>query len=161
MNFEIGDQVVHCTHGLGQVMAIEERAINNHSSLYYIVQVADLSIWVPANEDLQNRLRLPTSRGLLQKALALLSAPAEALQEDHRQRGLQLHEMLKDGRTESLCRVIRDLNAFRRVHRWNDHDNELIKKVEKRLVREWSYIMSITQAAAETQLQHMLLPKAE
>lgn len=161
MDFEIGDQVVHCTHGLGQVLAIEERAISNHSSLYYMVQVADLSIWVPANEDLKNRLRFPTSRSVLVKALALLSGPAEALPEDRRQRSLQLQEMLKDGKTESLCRVIRDLSAFRRVHQWNDHDSEMIKRVEKRLVREWSYILSIPPAEAEAQLHRLLSPKPD
>ncbi len=33
-----------------------------------------------------------------------------------------LVERLKDGQAESLCRLIRDLNAFQQVHSLNDND---------------------------------------
>ena len=58
MEFQIGDWVVHSTHGLGQIMAIEERTINEIQSLYYMVKVASLTIWVPMDENLKTRLRL-------------------------------------------------------------------------------------------------------
>lgn len=160
MDFQIGDQVVHCAHGLGQVLAIEERAISNHTALYYMIQVADLSIWVPADENLKNRLRFPASRDGFRQSLSILSGPAEALPDERRQRSLQLQEMLRDGRTDSLCRVVRDLTAHRRVHPWNDYDSELIKRVEKMLVREWSYILSISPAEAEAELRRLLAHKA-
>jgi RNA polymerase-interacting CarD/CdnL/TRCF family regulator len=160
MDFRVGDPVVHCTHGLGQVRAIEERAINNDKALYYEVQIADLSIWVRADEHLKNRLRNPTSASGFRKLFSVLSGPAGKLPDDRRERNLHLQEMLKDGKTESLCRVIRDLTAYRRTRAWNEYDSELMKRVEKLLIREWSFVLSVPPPEAEAELHRLLLRKA-
>ena len=161
MDFQIGDRVVHCTHGLGQVLAIEERVINNNIALYYEVQIADLSIWVPADENLKSRLRFPISEAGLKKLFSVLSGPAEKLPDDRRQRNLHLQEMLKDGKTESLCKVIRDLAAYRRAASWNEYDTQLMKRVEKTLIREWSFILSVPPQEAEVELHRLLSHKMD
>jgi len=162
MEFQIGDQVVHCTHGLGEVLAIEEQVIHDSVALCYEVRVGDLSIWVPANENVQNRLRLPISAAGLKKLFPVLSGPAEKLPADRRERNLQLHEMLKDGKTESLCRVLRDMTAYRLAHTaWNEYDTEMMRRVENMLIREWSFILSITPQEATTELHNLLSHKQE
>lgn len=160
MDFQIGDQVVHCTHGLGQVVAIEERVINNQSALCYEVRIADLSIWVPADQNLKSRLRFPINEAGFRKLFSILSGTAEKLPDDRRQRALHLQEMLKDGKTESLCRVIRDLAAYRHMRSWNEYDSEFLKRVEKRLISEWSFSLSIPPPEAEAELQRLLSHKA-
>lgn len=161
MKFQSGEWVVHCTYGLGQVKSIEERTFGNNTLLYYMVQVEDLTIWVPADENLQNRLRYPTSEAGFRKLLTTLSAPAEKLPEDRRQRNLHLLEMLKDGGAESLCKVIRDLTAYRHDRSWSDHDNELMRRTQKALIGEWSYILSVTPHEAEVELNRSLAHKVE
>jgi len=156
MDFNTGDRVMHTTHGLGRVLGIEERTLNDNTAVYYMIQVADLTIWVPADENLKNRLRLPTSEVGLRKSLSILSSPAEKLPDDRRQRNLQLQEMLKDGRFESLCKVIRDLTAYRKNHAWNDYDSALMKRSINKLVGEWSASLSIAPNDAERELHHLL-----
>jgi RNA polymerase-interacting CarD/CdnL/TRCF family regulator len=160
MDFQIGDTVVHCAHGLGQVLAIEERAFDDDAILYYMVQVADLTVWVPADENLRSRLRLPTSEASFRKSLSILATPAEQLPEDRRQRNLQLQEMLKDGSIESLCKVIRDLAAYRHARSWSEYDTALMKRAEKALIGEWIFILSVTPAQAEMELHRLLSHKA-
>ena len=46
MNFQTGDRVMHSTYGLGHVQAIEKRTVDDTTTLYYMVQTADLTIWV-------------------------------------------------------------------------------------------------------------------
>ncbi len=160
MEFQIGDRVVHCTYGLGQVLAIEEQVINDNVALCYEVKVADLSIWVPSDANLQNRLRPPISAAGLKKLFPILSGPAEDLPSDRRQRNLQLQEMLKDGKTESLCKVLRDLNAYRQSHTaWNEYDTGMMKRVENMLIREWSFILSISPQEASAELHKLLSHK--
>jgi RNA polymerase-interacting CarD/CdnL/TRCF family regulator len=159
MDFRTGDWVVHCTHGLGQVLVIEERAFNNNIILYYMVQVADLTIWVPADENLKSRLRFPTSETKFRELLTTLSAPAEPLPDDRRQRNLHLSEMVKDGRVESLCKVIRDLDAYRLVHSWSEYDSALMNRTQKALIGEWSFILSVTPLEAKLELQRSLSSK--
>jgi len=157
MEFQTGEWVVHCTHGIGQVLAIEERTINEIRSLYYMVKVADLTIWVPVDENLKSRLRLPTNAAGFREFLSILSEPAEILPDDYRQRNLQLNAMLKDGGVDSRCKVIRDLAAYRHGRTWSDHDSELMKRTQKILIGEWSFSLSITPHAAELEL-HRSLP---
>ena len=159
MNFKTGDWVMHCTHGLGQVVALEERANNGKTAMYYMVQLTDLTIWVPSDENLNTRLRPPSSKNEFQKILNTLSARAEPLPTDRRQRTLQLLEMIKDGRAESLCRVIRDLQVYRRTKTWSEYDSAMLKRAQKTLISEWSFVRSITSYEAEAELNQSLSPK--
>jgi RNA polymerase-interacting CarD/CdnL/TRCF family regulator len=156
MEFQTGDDVVHCAHGLGRVLAIEERAFFDQIAFYYMVQIKDLTIWVPADENLKDRLRPPNSETSFKKALSILSSPPEPLSEDRRQRSLQISEMLGDGTAESLCRVIRDLSANRQTRKWSESDGLLMKRAQKALIDEWSFVFSITPLEAEKELQHLL-----
>ncbi len=156
MDFRTGDQVIHSTYGLGQVQAIEERTVNNTTALYYMVQAADLTIWVPADENVARRLRRPTDEARFRELLLLLSGPAEPLPDDRRQRNTQLLEILEDGQVESLCKVIRDLSAYQHTHAWNDYDSALMKRAIRKLVSEWSVSLSVPVREAETELNHLL-----
>lgn len=160
MGFQIGDWVVHCVYGLGQTLAIEERANNNKTALYYMIQLKDLTIWVPADENLSSRLRFPVSAAELRRALAVLSDPAERLPDDRRQRNLQLLETLKDGSVESLCRTLRNLTAHRRHRAWSEYDGALMNRVHKALIEEWSFVLSLAPLDAESELQRLLSNKS-
>jgi RNA polymerase-interacting CarD/CdnL/TRCF family regulator len=156
MEFQIGDWVVHSTHGLGQILAIETRTINEIKSLYYMVKVASLTIWVPVDENVKSRLRLPNNAAGFLKSISVLSEPAESLSNDYRQRNLQLHEMLKDGGVEAYCKVIRDLAAYRQGRPASDHDNALMKYAQNILIGEWSFSLAITLDAAELELNRFI-----
>src|SRR5690606_34327968 len=97
MEVQSGDNVVHCRHGLGQVLAIEERTFFDKITFYYMVQMKDLTIWIPADDNLKNRLRRPTSAAGFDKLLSVLSSRAEELPGDRRLRAAHLHERLEDG----------------------------------------------------------------
>lgn len=161
MNFQIGDWVMHCIQGLGQIIAIEERTLNDHPILCYMIQVADLIIWVPIDENIQNRLRRPTNATRFKQLLGILSEPAVSLPTDTRQRNLQLHEMLKDGETGSRFQVIRDLAAYRHGRAWSTQDRELMKTIQRILIGEWSFSLSIPAHEAELELHRSLSYKLD
>lgn len=156
MNFQPGDWVVHCTHGVGQVKSIEDRSFGEQNIPYYMVQISDLTIWVPADENLGKRLRSPTSRSEFHTLLDTLASPPETLPTDRRQRNQHLLELLKDGKAETLCRVIRDLSALRKHRTWSEYDRDLMRRIQKTLIGEWSFIFSITPQDAEIELQKLL-----
>jgi len=39
MDFQVGDQVIHWTLGLGEVIGLEERSLSGESALYYLVRI--------------------------------------------------------------------------------------------------------------------------
>ena len=159
MNFQTGDRVMHATYGLGHVQAIEKHTVNETTGMYYMIQTADLTIWVPADGTMKNRLRYPTTATRFKKMLALLSSPAESLPGDRRQRYVLLLALLNDGGIEPLCKVIRDLTAHRRANSWNEYDNALMKRASKALIGEWSASLSITPREAEMEYHRLLEPK--
>jgi len=158
MDFHDGDPVMHWIYGLGTVIRLEERNLSGSNMLYYAVQIGDMTVWVPADDKLKNRLRSPTLKAKFMRLLAILSDPSEMLPIDRQERRLLLLDWLKNGRAESLCRVIRDLSAFRSAHLLNETDQALLKRSQHALLGEWGLAFSLTPAQAEIELNHLLTP---
>lgn len=156
MNFHDGDSVMHWTHGLGKVVQLEEMTLSGEKILYYAIQIADMTVWVPADDKLETRLRLPTRAAEFKKLMGVLSGAGEPLPVDRFERKKLLLEWLKDGCAETLFRVIRSLSTYRHFHPLNEDDQALLKRSRHALLGEWSFIMSITLAQAEHELQHLL-----
>jgi RNA polymerase-interacting CarD/CdnL/TRCF family regulator len=161
MNFRVGDSVVHCTYGLGKIIQMEERALYGPVMWYYAVQIDDMIVWVPSDDKLDTRLRRPTRSAEFSRLLDILSGPGDQLPVDRHERKLLLTGWLKDGRAESLCRVIRSLANFRQARSLNDYDQVLMKRAQRALIGEWVYSRSIPMAQAEQELFHLLAPVAD
>ena len=160
MDFHVGDSVMHWTYGLGQIVGLEERILSEQKTLYYAVKVRDLTIWVPADDNLENRLRAPTTPAGFKQLFTILTSSSEPLPDDRQERRLLLREQLKDGRAESLCRVIRDLFAFQQARSLNENDQNLLKRTREALLGEWGFALSIPPMKAESELHRLLTSKA-
>ncbi len=157
MKFSKGDSVVHWNYGIGQVIRLEERIVSGVNVLYYAVQVGDMTVWVPADDKLDSRLRQPTPGKMFKQMLAILSSPSEPLPTDSVERRRHIHEMLKDGRVETLCRAIRDLSAAQHIKPLNEYDKSLMKHMQLLLIGEWGLVLSIPRENAERELNHLLM----
>lgn len=158
MNFYKGDMVMHWTHGIGQIVNLEERALSGLKTIYYVVQVRDMTVWVPADSKVGSRLRSPTPRERFEQLLTILSSPSETLPEDRLERKTRLLELLQDGRPESLCQVIRDLYAYQKQlgKPMNDNDQLMLKQSRNLLLGEWEFVLTISHAQAEHELHRLL-----
>lgn len=156
MEFQIGDPVVHWTYGLGKIIRLENRDVSGATVLYYAVKIGDMTIWVPADKNLESRLRSPASETGFKKLIAILSSPSEPLPEDGRERRLYIQQLLKDGRAETLCRAIRDLAALQHVKPLNEYDQALMKRMQTMLVGEWGFVLSISSENATRELNRLL-----
>ena len=156
MEFNVGDPVMHWTYGFGHVVGIEERIISGLKILYYAISVRDLTVWVPADNQLATRLRPPTPRKHFKSLFAILTGAGEPLPEDRRERKDFLVEKLKVGQAQALCHVLRDLAIFQQAHPLNDNDQSLMKRSRDALLGEWSYSLSVPVVEAESELRRML-----
>ena len=154
--FRRGDAVMHWTYGLGMVARLENRELLGKKTLYYSVQVGDMTVWVPNDDQLSARLRRPSSKGQLPRLKTLLTKSGATLSQDRHERKTLLLEMLKDGRPESLCKVIRSLVMFARNHPLNDNDQALLKRAQTALLAEWSYAVDSTPELVEIQLHKLI-----
>jgi RNA polymerase-interacting CarD/CdnL/TRCF family regulator len=156
MSFHTGDSVMHWVFGLGRVIRTEERDMLGGLTMYYAVQIDDMTIWVPEDEMLASRLRPPTTVDGFRKLQAILKSDGDTLPVDRHLRKNMLIEMLKEGTAESLCRVLRSLVTFRKERPLNENDQAVYRRVEKALIGEWGTALSMTPFEAETDLRSML-----
>lgn len=156
MKFHVGDPVMHWTYGFGHVNGIEERILSDRKTLYYSVTLHDLTIWVPADDQLETRLRPPTTKEGFKALFAILKGASEPLPMDRQERKVMLVETLKDGKAKSLCRVIRDLTTHQQSHTLNDNDTNLMKRSRDSLLGEWRHAFPKPAGEAESELRRML-----
>ena len=156
MKFHEGDTVMHWSYGLGQILRLEERDLSGLKTLYYEVRIRDLTVWVPSDSELEHRLRPPTAKTGFDELFAILSNPGEPLPDDRQERRSRLLEYLQDGSTQSLCRIISGLHAYRKLHSLNENDQTILKQSRNALLGEWEFVLSITPAQAEHELHHWL-----
>ena len=156
MEFRVGDPVVHWTFGLGKIIGVEERALSDSRTLFYLVEVRDLTVYVHVDQRTENRLRPPTAPREFKKLFAILKGSPEPLVEDRLERKSLLRKGLADGKVETICRVIRDLTALSRQKPLNDDDKNILHRAQNLLCAEWGFSLSMPQEQAESELQQLL-----
>jgi RNA polymerase-interacting CarD/CdnL/TRCF family regulator len=156
MGFRIGDKVIHCTFGLGEITQIEAKVINGHLANCYVIQLTDMTIWVPMDDSGQSTLRVPTPPDEFIKTLPILSSPNESLLEDRVLRRKQLIDQLKDGQLSSICRVVRDLSHYQRNSKLNDQEKSILDRAVRSLLTEWTFTLGTNQHQAHQTMESML-----
>jgi RNA polymerase-interacting CarD/CdnL/TRCF family regulator len=156
MGFRIGDKVIHCSFGLGEITQIEAKVINGHQENCYVIQLNDMTIWVPIDDSVQSSLRVPTPPDEFIKTLPILSSPNESLLEDRVMRKKQLTDQLKDGKLSSICRVVRDLSHYQHNSKLNDQEKSILDRAVNSLLTEWTFTMGTTQHQAHQTMESML-----
>jgi len=156
MSFQIGDKVIHCVFGLGEITQIEEKPINGQLTNCYVVKITDLTIWIPIDDLQQNSLRLPTLPEEFVKVLPILSSPNEILVDDRVLRKHQLIEQLRDGQLASICRVVRDLTHFQHISKLNDQEKSILERAINTLLAEWSLSLGTPINLAHQAMESML-----
>jgi len=156
MDFCVGDKVIHSYYGLGEIVQLDEKEISGKKLQYYVVQVQDLTLWVPVQVTGRSSLRFPTPKSDYESLFVILRSPGEPLSHDRIERKNQLAEKMKDGTLESICTVVRDLTFLRKNMKLNDNDMTLLKRAENFLYNEWIFTLSISLSQAQKELGYLL-----
>jgi RNA polymerase-interacting CarD/CdnL/TRCF family regulator len=156
MKFHVGDRVIHWTFGMGEIVRLEEKAINGINALYYVVCIDDLTLWVRADEVGESSIRRPTPRSEFKHLFDVLRSPGETLSADRMERKHYLQDLMHDGKLESVCRVVRDLTSYRQIKNLNEYDKSILERARSFLITEWKLSLSVSSAMAEHELAQML-----
>ena len=159
MEFKSGDDVVHPTYGVGNILRLEERQLAEAElRLYYVLATDKGTVWVPVQSDGSNILRAVTRKQELDQYRALLKSRPTVLERDHKKRRLDINERLKRGSFRALCEVVRDLTSAGWYRPISETDAGLLKKTRDNLWREWAAAagMSMPEVIQEVSalLQH-------
>jgi RNA polymerase-interacting CarD/CdnL/TRCF family regulator len=156
MDFQVGDKVVHWIYGPGEIVQLDRKENGGDTTDYYVVQVAELTIWVPRIGASSTRLRFPTPPGDFQKLFEILGATPEPLPIDRLERKTYLLEQLRAGTLKSICQVVRDLSYYKHSNKMNDLDTSILERAQMFLLKEWQMAFSTPIWQAERQLKQIL-----
>lgn len=161
MAFQVGDKVVHRSFGRGEVVQLDEKELAGKTQQYYVVEFNQLTLWVPVNGAEQGSLRLPVERLEFKKLLDVLRGPGEVLAEDRFQRQVQLSERMKEGSTEELCRIVRDISGRGIDHKLNENDLSVLRHAQNLLLEEWQFSQGISLEESRVALEKLLQESRE
>jgi RNA polymerase-interacting CarD/CdnL/TRCF family regulator len=156
MEFQVGDDVIHRIFGYGEITNIEDRIINESEVRCYVVQLTNMTIWVPADIPGQNSLRNPTPPKEFNKIINILTSPYEIMEEDRLLRKKHLQDQLRDGQLSSICQVVRDLTHYKQSSKLNDQEKKILEHAIDSLLTEWSHSLEISLEQAKESLQNLL-----
>jgi RNA polymerase-interacting CarD/CdnL/TRCF family regulator len=156
MNFQVGDTVVHWTHGIGRVIAIDEIQLAETTQRYYVVEIELLKLWVPIKDPDEGSIRFPADRGRFESLFDILRQPGEPLPDNPYLRKNAIRERMQKRAPEGLCHLIRDLSDRMSLHPLNPDDSASLMRARKHLVDEWIFSLGIEREAANRELDDLL-----
>ena len=156
MNYQVGDQVVHWLYGLGKITSIDEKSLAGQTRLYYVVEIDQLTIWVPVVETGQSCLRPPTPSSEFKLLLSLLSSPGEKLLDHQIERRNELAQRMQRRTLRDICHVICDLNSRSQVQKLNRNDIAVLKRAKEFLLVEWELSLGTSHTSAQRELDMLL-----
>jgi len=156
--FNIGDQVVHPQHGVGQVVKLEDRKFGSDvTRRYYEVTIpaAGSTIWVPMEPPSFGLRGLADRREIVDCRRILASHPAP-LVDDARSRQSVLAERLRSGTIRVQCEVVRDLYAFGEHKSLYGSMAGFFRQTQNVLCEEWALVEGVTLAEAVQEVNTLL-----
>lgn len=157
MEYKPGDFVVHPSHGVGQIVTIEEMEFaTQRQSLFYRVGFGKTTIWVQVKNE--RGIRAITSKADLTYYRNVLESPPVSLNSDFRLRQKELETRLQDRSFEILCEVVRDLYALSEERALNNYESNLFRRTSHSLQQEWAVSSGISFEDT-TQLINEMLQK--
>jgi RNA polymerase-interacting CarD/CdnL/TRCF family regulator len=158
MNFNQGDQVVHQDFGVGIVVSIEGMSFDgNQVRLFYRVEFLKTTIWLSVGSQSSRGLRRITPKNKLYRFRALLKSSPVVLDADFRTRQRALENQIDKGTFQSLCEVVRDINAWNWLKPLNNYEKALLKQSRACLAAEWSAISGLGVSEALNEIDGFLL----
>lgn len=157
MAFQPGNRVVYGTHGVCDILEIEERIINRNRTSYYVL--------CPSNQN-ETRFYIPThNQNALAKLRPLLSAQQleellknenndeDIWSDDENLRKQRYRELIGSGDRSSLICMLRALyrhkaNQITSGKKFHISDENFLRDAERILSSEVSIVLGITQVEA-------------
>lgn len=114
--FSVGEYAVHPSHGVGKVIAIEEKSFGGTKSVVYVMTIvgSELKVMVPMTTASMVGLRPVMSTAESEAIFDVLGTPGTAVTSQTWNRRLRAYtEMLSSGEPKEIAKVLRDMHRLK------------------------------------------------
>ncbi len=151
-----GDWIVHTYYGVGQVVRIEKKILNEEKTSCYHVITKDSTFWVPVDKVDNPRLRPVASKYQMRKAIKILKDTPTILSEDSKERRNFISGVRNDGALYAVSALLRDIRKHQTIKPLNSRELQTMEWATDRMVREWSISMGLEMDEAQSRLEDIL-----
>lgn len=162
MKYKVGDAVVHLSHGIGVIKAIEDRCFpgKEGSTKFYIMEIQDngapKKVFIPVESEAQ-RLRPIMSASNVKEVYKILAQQGEAIDsQTWSRRYREYMELIHSGEATAIARVLRALVQLHNDKDLSFGERKLLDQARQLLVKELSLAQNISEDEAEERIRACL-----
>ncbi len=158
MTFAAGDYVVYPTHGVGQVVAIEDQEIGGMKlQLFVITFDRDrMTLRVPITKAQKAGLRKLSPRSVMDTALSTLKGRARVKRTMWSRRAQEYEAKINSGDPVSIAEVVRDLHRNANQPDQSYSERQIYEAALERLASELAAVDGIVRDKATQKLETLL-----
>jgi RNA polymerase-interacting CarD/CdnL/TRCF family regulator len=136
--YHTGDWIVHRAYGVGQVVGLDKKCLNEKVQQFYKVRTNESTFWLPVNKAVSERVApLPSKRMVLQAINVLQKKPQE-MSSDFKTRKKRVEQVISGGSLIAISRLVRDLTARQKEIRLSFTEAQALRRLKGLLFKVWS-----------------------
>jgi CarD family transcriptional regulator len=158
LNVQVGDKVVHPSHGLGEIIAIEQREIGGTKGEFFIIRILDngMRVMVPRTSAQAAGLRPVMSGKEADKVLETMKAREVAVDLQPWSRRFRAYtEMIKSGSPHEVAKVLRDMYRLKFDKELSFGERRLLDQAKSLLLKELAAAKGVTEPALQAKVDDM------
>jgi CarD family transcriptional regulator len=156
--YSIGDNIVHAYYGVGQIVDIEDKRLNNKENTYYVVEIRNGKFWLPVDKADNERVRSIASSNTFQdNVVQVLAADPQEMASHYQTRRKRIKDVRVSGEILRIARLVRDL-TYRRTTKGSltDVERRNLDRLRNRLVTEWARSVGSTKRKVSAKIRKIL-----
>jgi CarD family transcriptional regulator len=156
--FAPGDYVVYPTHGVGQIIGVEDQTVAGMSLRVFSISFESekMILRVPVDKAKQAGLRAISTRKEMQTALTTLRGRARIKRVIWSRRAQEYEAKINSGSPTSIAEVVRDLHRATGQPDQSYSERQIYEAALDRLARELALVEEIDQPSAAKRVEKML-----
>ena len=155
--FSPDDWIVHRHYGIGQIKAVETKAIGEEETTYYKIDAHnDSTIWVPVSSE-EELLRPAASENEFAEVVQVLKRPSRKMNSHFQTRIARIRKVSREGNPVMLAQTVRDLWARRsRRGQLSNTEESAWRRLVDRLIAEWTVSMGLDEEQVNQRMYNLL-----
>ena len=150
--FLSGDWIFHRNYGIGQVVGVEKKRINQKKKRFYKVRTKNSTYWLAVDAAENSRVGPLPSLKMIEQALAVLRTAPREMSNDFKERQNRIKVVNLEGSFLVSAELVRDLAARRSESQLNSTEQNALERLTNRILEIWSIRTGIDKTEARRKL---------
>jgi CarD family transcriptional regulator len=164
VSFKVGDNVVCPSYGVGEVTAIEQKAIGGNVKPFYIIKILDsnMKFMLPADGTSTAGVRSLVDSREVREIYKILKTSREPDKEEKRRwtkRCRRYTDMLRSGSAQQVAEVLRDLLSMSGRKELSFAERKILESARGMLVKELALASEKSEIEVNRRIDRIFFPK--